>query len=437
MLAAIGMVPGVTAHVDTSHAEDAPLCGDGYVQVDHVGPACATGDGFLQVRLADGTVLTTHGPDPLPPPGDIGFAAGDEMRQPVCTSEWHMRVLYGHPPGQDRSQEVLPDLRDAIWRMNAVLNADALESGDVEADYKVRCDADGQIRIDTFQGPETGGNTYTADFAAVVDAARADGHTDARSDYLIFYDDSSDGVCGVGNLARDDSLSADNANLHGPDYGVAYESCWFGRTPMHENGHTQGAVQALAPDWDGSGHCLEGIDVMCYPTQSILVFCSDRTHFDCDHDTYFDAAPEPGEWLETHWNLGSRLNAYIAFADTFVPEPEGAATANGTADDPAGNGEDGAPDGNASAGQDPEHGNGTTDGDGDDGSAGDDDGSAPGDADDSRTGDAGDGGDTEDAVADDDAQHQESATSRPTPLPGTFLLAALTGVALVLRRAKR
>lgn len=291
-----------------------PPCTTEYVP--YVGPACLLPDGHYQITLADGTRLVTHGPDPLPVPGTIGFGPGDEQRQPVCADTWRMHVLYGHPDGGSRYSAVVEELRDAVRRMNAILNADAIESGGVEADYRVACQADGDIRIDAFGGPDTGPNPYTVDFNAVVDAARAAGHDDTTTDYLIFYDDTSDSVCGVGNIAFDDSLSAENANMIGADYGVAYEPCWFGRTAMHENGHNQGAVQTLAPDSDLSGHCVEGRDVMCYPTSSVLVLCPDRVHFDCDHDTYFDAEPEPGEWLESHWNLGSRLNRYIAFSDT-------------------------------------------------------------------------------------------------------------------------
>jgi hypothetical protein len=336
-LAAAALAPAPAA------SEGSPACTPSYVP--YLGPACRLPSGLYEVVLADGTRLLTHGPDPLPPPGDVGFASGDDERQPVCSSESRMHVLYGYPAGaKDRTAAVTEQLRDAVRRMNALLNREALDSGGVTADYKVQCDAAGEIQVDTFSGPSSSASTsaYTDDFAAIVNAARAAGHLAAETDYLIFYDDDSDGVCGVGNLAADDSLSADNENLNGPDYGVAYKSCWFGRTPMHENGHNQGAVQDLAPDWDLSGHCLEGIDVMCYPTSSILVLCADRTHFDCDNDTYFDAAPEPGEWLATHWNIGSPLNRYIAFNHT--PAPTNAsqdAPGNGSASPPASQGQSG------------------------------------------------------------------------------------------------
>lgn len=300
-----------------------PSCDDPR-HVPHLGPACPLADGHFEVLLSDGTVLVTHGPDPPPPAGDVGFGAGDEERAPVCAPTPRMHVLYGYPStAADRLAEVADDLRAAVRRMNAVLNADALASGGVTADYRVACDGDGEIAIDPFPGPDTGGEAYTVDFAAVVDAARSAGFDRARTDYLIFYDDRSDGVCGVGNFHRDDRLAKDNANLAGPDYGVAYDPCWYGRAPMHENGHNQGAVQVMAPKSDLLAHCLDGLDVMCY-TSSLagLILCTDRVHYDCDDDTYFDVDPEDGEWLADHWNIGSRLNGYLAFGDEPPPSAE-------------------------------------------------------------------------------------------------------------------
>lgn len=68
---------------------------------------------------------------------------------------------------------------------------------------------------------------------------------------------------------------------------------------------------------------------MCYAPdggdkhqQGTVLNCSDRVYFDCGFDTYFDSAPEPGEYLESHWNMGSPVNRFIAFdAGTDLIEP--------------------------------------------------------------------------------------------------------------------
>ena len=235
---------------------------------------------------------------------------GDPERPPVCADDHYLHVLYGRPAfiSTSRLATVIEEIRAHIRRMNAVLNEAAEESGNTSADYKVLCDEKGQIRVDEFVNP-----TAIPYFSFVVDGARQAGFSDPLADYVIFYDGNFPGVCGVAELADDDRLSEDNRNNDG-GYGVTYEDCWFSRTPMHENGHTQGAVQSGAPDHDGTNHCTDQLDIMCYPSTTRI--CPTVQMFDCDYDTYFDAAPESGEWLATHWNLGSRLNRYIAFGDS-------------------------------------------------------------------------------------------------------------------------
>ena len=90
---------------------------------------------------------------------------------------------------------------------------------------------------------------------------------------------------------------------------------------MHESAHLMGAVQPPAPHSTGTGgHCNEGADVMCYSPDggdrnqgTMIGSCPGALRFDCGFDDYFDAAPEPGEYLDSHWNLGLLLNRFIAF----------------------------------------------------------------------------------------------------------------------------
>ena len=291
------------------------------------------GDGLYRLR-AGGETLLTHGPDPMPPSeriatrgADAPLGPGGPERAPVCADDYHQHVLVAHlAAAPDRLGELAGSVRAQIRRMNWVLNADAVESGGVSADYKVACDGAGEIRVDSFASP-------SASFEDVVAAARAAGFDRPNADYTIFFDGlGPGGGCGIGSYRPDERLVAENRSNTGGGYGITYQPCWFGTTPMHENGHNQGAVQYSSPHSTGTGgHCDQGHDVLCYAPDggdrnqtTFSIACSDRVHFDCGGDDYFDPAPEPGEYLESRWNLGSPLNRFIAFGGA-PPPPEPAA----------------------------------------------------------------------------------------------------------------
>jgi hypothetical protein len=156
-----------------------------------------------------------------------------------------------------------------------------------------------------------------------VIAARNAGFRSPNADHTIFYDGT--GGCGIGTYHHDERLIAENANNSGGGYGITYRGCWGYNTAMHESGHNQGAVQPTAPYSTGDGaHCMDEADVMCYSDggdrdRGTFSRCSIEK-FDCGYDTYFDARTEAGEWLSTHWNLGSSLNRFVAF-DAYAPRP--------------------------------------------------------------------------------------------------------------------
>jgi hypothetical protein len=287
----------------------------------------STPEGLYEVEVR-GVDLVTHGPDleswveSRESAGDVGFDPGDQERAPQCATDYYQHVLYARPSGApDRYTEVKAELQAAIRRMNAVLNHDALESGGVSADYKVLCDGAGEIQVDSFvsAGPS---------FGQIVSAARAAGFRQPNADYTIFYDGTTGG-CGVGSYIDDETLDASNLSNSGGGYAISYRDCWFNATPMHENGHAQGAVQYGAPNSTGNGgHCYDEEDVMCYSPdggdlhqEGEVQRCTDRVHFDCGNDDYFDPSPEPGEYLESRWNLGSPLNRFIAFGPAPPPSP--------------------------------------------------------------------------------------------------------------------
>ena len=278
---------------------------------------------LYRIPIEDGPDLLTHGPDvqlDAPETRDSGFSSGDPERPPACPADHYQQILYGRPAtSPDRLSSVLPSLRAQMLHTNALLNQNSLDSGGPTADYRMACDSDGQINVKGFTA--TGSS-----FSQVVAGARAAGFNDPNVDYTIFYDDPGSNACGVGSYYNDDRLIANNRSNSGGGYGVAYSPCWYGTTPMHENGHNEGAVQNGAPYSTGTGgHCWDEEDVMCYAPdggdlhqEGTIERCTDKVYFDCGFDTYFDSAPEPGEYLDSHWNIGSPLNRFIVFGSSNV-----------------------------------------------------------------------------------------------------------------------
>ncbi|MDQ4132992.1 MAG: hypothetical protein M3179_07230 [Actinomycetota bacterium] len=271
------------------------------------------GRGHYRVKLADGKALLTHGPDRAADDPAADFAPGSPERPPVCAPNYRQHVLYGRLAVQpDRYATVKPQIQSAVRRMNYVLNQESLESGGKTADFRVRCDTGGQIEVGKF-------TSTVADFDAVVSAARAAGYNAGDTNYTIFFDSDGGFACGVGSYWDDERPVAENYNNRGGGYAVAFAGCWNGRTPMHEATHNMGAVQYNSPHSTGTGaHCRDGLDVMCYSDggdrdTGLITRCADRMHYDCGYDDYFDSSPEPGEYLATHWNVGSALNRFINF----------------------------------------------------------------------------------------------------------------------------
>ncbi|MFL5871112.1 MAG: hypothetical protein ACJ75R_08515 [Solirubrobacterales bacterium] len=292
-------------------------------------PAAAIAHGgeasLEMVRPQVGPPLYTHGVDTreeMSSPvaaraasGGIGFTPGSAERDPICSGGYAEQVLYAHIAGsRSRYRRSVEAIRSAVRRMDAVLNSESLASGGPTADYRVRCEGLGAISVGRFTASGTS-------FAEVVSAARAAGYQSTGSDYLIFFDASIGNACGTASLRDDERLIESNANNTGGGYGLVYADCWNNETPMHEAGHMMGAVQYGAPHSTGTGgHCFQENDVMCYSPDGgdLNQFgstndCPGVQRFDCGFDDYFDSAPEPDEYLATHWNLGSPLNHWLAF----------------------------------------------------------------------------------------------------------------------------
>lgn len=300
-----------------------------------LGPGTSqTEAGLFRVPLASGGAVRTHGPDLAPTAAD-NFTAGLEAagsddrflsgaaeRAPICATDNSMQVLYARQATTpDAFAASVPAIRTTVRRSNNVLNEDAITSGGGGADYKVICASGGVIDVKSFI-------TASTSFSGVVSSAQAAGYTASNRNYAIFLDAGGGNTCGVGSLYDDNSPGLGNLHNTQGGYAVIYRGCWTGVTFMHEVGHNRGAVQEQAPHSTGDGfHCNDGHDVMCYApdggdrNQTMIqpYPCPTVTYFDCGFDTYFDAAPEAGEFLANHWNLGRQGQNFLRVTAAGAP----------------------------------------------------------------------------------------------------------------------
>lgn len=278
-----------------------------------------------------------------------------------CTPKDSLKVLYGYyrkRTGNQLDDEARAAIVEAIEHAGKVIRSEGIRSADGDPagarHLRVRCDRDGQIEIFPVALEEE-----DRSFGDLIARARAAGHRyepeapasdprHYRSKYAFYIEaDNQLSACGGGSVLHDDRLAADNANNTNPeafsmmvsDYFIPTGDrgrCWNGFTTLHEIAHSMGAVQRSAPTATSIAHCVDEHDVMCYndrglkPGQS-LTFYDDcpqsaaaggiSSPFDCHFDTYFDAAPEPGEYLASHWNLGSPLNRYLSTPAQFAEPP--------------------------------------------------------------------------------------------------------------------
>jgi hypothetical protein len=283
--------------------------------------------------LEDGTTGETHGPDPAPvaePTGDglIGVTShgsnidlGDPERNPLCAADSTHRIvvlytyLAGHPNNGPTHKATI---QDSVRTINAVINESSVASGGASnADLRVKCiSGTTQVSVGAFQ---SSGRT----FSEIKSSGRAAGFNLTTEKYLIYADFAAErsDIGGIGDFFPSCSeLRETNWHNSGNMYGVTYRPsttcCWQTRVPLHELGHTMGAVLPGSPGSDGVAHCSTWRDVMCYEVSTVT--CS-TMWFDCNFDTYFDTAPAANSWLASNWNIGSVLNRFLRGGGNLAP----------------------------------------------------------------------------------------------------------------------
>lgn len=300
-----------------------------------MGVACRHVDGLWEIFAPDGRSLgLTHGPDPIPPP--VETIQVMNPRDPACAADpvnGHFGIIiYARAHDDvDRFAEMEPQIRDTFRDINGHLYDNAMLFGR-ERDFIMHCTG-GEFTIRNEVLPT---NMADAGFDTIVSDLQDLGYDSFREKYWIWYDDTGACTCGgLGHIWGDERLTLENRNngaaAGGTMYGVTFGYLGI-RVMMHENGHNLGAVQLGSPNASGGWHCNDGEDIMCYDdggsTSNYDPNVCATEDFDCGHDDYFHPNPDPGQWLATHWNLGSDLMRYHAFnhpptvdALTCTPEP--------------------------------------------------------------------------------------------------------------------
>lgn len=154
--------------------------------------------------------------------------------------------------------------------------------------------------------------------AADVDSFSAtvrDSHLSATNRKYVLFTNTAH-YCGLGTLDFDDQPGSDNVNNGGPSWARIDLGCWTGAVTAHEIFHMLGAVQKSAPHYDGTGHCTDDYDLMCYQSANgkpVSVRCPDpvmQQRLDCGGDDYYNPHPAPGSYLATHWNTANSSFLY-------------------------------------------------------------------------------------------------------------------------------
>lgn len=193
--------------------------------------------------------------------------------------------------------------------------------------------------------------------AIKYDIRARSGFNKANEKYLVFYDapstDSKTGRIqfGEGNTCSQETASASNtcntqSALLTVDAAYAIDFADFLKndpnwhTFLHEASHTLGAVHAGAPHTNGTGHCTDDEDVMCYdedgspsaepvceavatiPASPGLPSGQRLGRYDCGQDDYFNPdvstlpTSGPNSYLRTKWNIAAGYNKFVYHGTT-------------------------------------------------------------------------------------------------------------------------
>jgi hypothetical protein len=252
--------------------------------------------------------MCVHGDDPefRVAAGGHGPGAGTPRLAIPChgdgTSGNRIALYYlylaGHP---DNITRVRTQIITAIEQANDIVYESARQTGGARW-LRVLTNSRCTPLVRDVQVPASAGT----DFARTIAAATRAGLDAGNRKYVLFVDTSH--YCGLGTLYDDDQPGVMNANNAGPSWARIDSECWSGPATAHEIMHMIGSVQHSAPHYDGTGHCTDDHDLMCYQNQGgkrVYIRCStasEELRLDCGKDDYFNTDPRAGSYLSRHWD---------------------------------------------------------------------------------------------------------------------------------------
>lgn len=324
---ALGTVVAASLAVTVSHTEvDQQAC-DGRVALVAVDGACVHEDepppGVDPTEPVSTAVLrsrTGGSEGAYEAAEDLGVptAAAGAVATPAVTcdgdgtSGYRVQAMYVVEAGRtNRYAALLPNLRLWAAGVDDVVNRSAALTGGVR-NVRFVSEAGGAgcvARVLNVTVPAGSMGSFNSSIAAV----QALGYTDPARKYLMWTDTSV--LCGIASMYSSDVDSQANPNNGSyPQYARIDSGCWgFGdgagqhSVEAHELLHTLGGVQNTAPHSTTVGHCWDESDTMCYAdggSYAMKQICPAEREYllDCANDDYFSTFPDPGSYLDSHWN---------------------------------------------------------------------------------------------------------------------------------------
>jgi hypothetical protein len=236
-----------------------------------------------------------------------------------------IKVVYAYASGEeDRSTQWSNALQANVSNIEQYLASQTGGSRALRFDMGTECGPQ-YVDVEVVPLPRTR-DYYLDSFTHVADdVAAALGRSPGPRDVFVLADKlTDDPVWGMAEVVGDESPGDGNESNAGGLTSIMWtrpstqpdpSDPWQPTVMLHEITHNLGAVQQGAPHHTSGWHCTDGEDVMCYDdgtaeaihyTSGVCQTAQDSAipqTYDCGHDDYFNPAPDPGTYLDTHWNV--------------------------------------------------------------------------------------------------------------------------------------